>query len=141
MKKITHLVLLFSLTFSISYSQKNDTLQANMNTAKMNNEKLITPEVTKAMAWTIKEMAIEKSQALRIELSLSENQQEELAKRIYKYSIKATSLLQSEKDDIEKTIELHALATSQKQEFRNILSEKQYQYYARKDYRYESRLH
>lgn len=89
--------------------------------------------VTKTNGWNIIEMAAEKATILRKELSLTETQQKEIAKKIYKFTLKATDLLQSPLSNIEKSSGLKALASKQRREIRTILSDRQYYFYSKRD--------
>ena len=89
--------------------------------------------ISPAEADLYKTLAEEKAAILQVELSLTEEQTERVVAKIFKYSIIAKDVLQSELATNDKTKELHALAAEQKEEIRSILSPDQYDYYKRRN--------
>ncbi len=82
---------------------------------------------------TYKTLAEEKAETLQIELSLTDDQTERVTAKIFKYSVIAKDLLQSDIDRHDKTRQLYSIAAEQKEEIRLILTEDQYNYYKRRN--------
>jgi|GEM_PF-4762229 len=78
------------------------------------------------------QLAQQKSLILQQELSLTKAQTEKIAIKIYKFSIKAHQIIQSQNDTPDKSEALFGIANNQQDEIKEILTYNQYHYFKRK---------
>lgn len=78
------------------------------------------------------QLAQQKALILQEELSLTKEQTEKMAIKIYKFSIKAHQIIQSQNDTPDKSEALFGIANNQQDEMKEILTYNQYHYFKRK---------